>query len=490
MPDTQTGATAGANGAQWTAALDEVALLLERLGGEGWLVGGCLRDALLGLPVRDVDLAVTSEPLAVARALKRVRVITIATLNRSVRIGLVDAAGPPSLQLDLSPLNGPTIADDLAQRDFRMNALGLPLAARREFVALLTQDARRPRTQPPPSLLDPVGGLDDLRGGVIVPASGHALADDPARVIRAARLAARFGFAASSSLLADARATAPALAALNGDRLRDEMNALLALPCAADGLELLAGVGALSALLPALDQENSLAHALASVRAVAAVQEGGTAFPGMEPLAALAPLGDWCAASQPDGLPRIVELRWGVLLHPTALHVLSDTGTTDGDGSGESWVRRATGRLPLTGAQRTIVAQVVQAGRWRHLLAERSPDEKELRHFVASVGNAVVDVLVAAAACNAALSVAPLEGQRFSPAVPGRARAILDIFFTDRERLIPPRVLTGDDLIRELDAEPGPKLGRLLQAVRNAQLDGTVRTREEALEFARGRCHL
>lgn len=475
---------------RWAALLDDVAEALERVDGRGWLVGGCLRDALLGVAVRDVDLAVTCEPVDVARAVKRKwTALTFAALNRdTVRLGSRGEDGEPPLQLDFAPLHGGAIEADLARRDFRVNALALPLDARRELVALAAlAGAPSESIQPPRSLLDPLGGVGDVRSRVLVPASSHALCDDPGRIIRAGRLVARFGFAASAELLGAARAAAPALRGLTSDRLREELHALLALPRAADGLELLAETGALVVLFPNLSRDGALAHALASVRAVAGLQDGGEAYSGMEALASLEPLRAWYAAALPDGLPRIVALRWGLLAHTAVFYAALEDEPAAGD---KVRTLRIAERLPLAGAERTIVAEVMRAGWWREVLAERTPDETELRHFFAAAGDAAVDVIVAAAACNAALAVAPVEGQRFAAAVGERARAVLDVYFTDRERLVPPRLLSGGDLMRELGMASGPELGGVLRAVWEAQLDGEVRTREQALGWVREHMHL
>lgn len=472
-------------GARWVAALAEVATTLERLGGEGWLVGGCLRDALLGVPVRDVDLAVTCEPLVLAHALQRMRTITIAPLNRdSVRLGLHNVVeGEAPLELDVSPLHGGSLTADLALRDFRVNALALPLGARTEFVALFEQaDKRAEYIQPPPSLLDPLGGLADLRDRKIVPASGHALSDDPGRILRAARLAARFGFAPSPVFRDAARAVAPALLDLSGDRLRDELNALLALPRAADGLDLLEEAGGSTVLFPTLHRDGVVAHTFASVRAAGAFQVGGTAYPGMEPLAALVPLWDWYAAPLPDGLPRIVALRWGVLWHGPLPHLRADAPETGGGGA----AIRVAAHIKLAGPERAIARKVALYGHAKQveeLVADGEP--RRARYFFDQLGDAAVDAITAAAACNAALAVAPVEGMRFSPAVAEGAYDILSRYFSDSEWLIPRRLLTGTDLIRELAMAPGPDIGRMLAELRHAQLDERVRTREEALQWAR-----
>ncbi|HEX6541001.1 MAG TPA: hypothetical protein VF040_04540, partial [Ktedonobacterales bacterium] len=144
-----------ANAANWHAVLEKLTRVLAKTGNEGWLVGGCLRDALLSLPIADVDVAVTSAPLAAAERLARLLPASVARLGHDT-IRLVPRRAP-DVHLDLTPLQGSSIADDLARRDFTVNAMALPLISRDEWTGLL--DGQR---EDMPDLLDPFGGRGDV----------------------------------------------------------------------------------------------------------------------------------------------------------------------------------------------------------------------------------------------------------------------------------------------------------------------------------------
>ncbi|MGH2484748.1 MAG: hypothetical protein ACRDHE_01925, partial [Ktedonobacterales bacterium] len=141
-----------------SAALEQFAAQCAR----GWLVGGCLRDALLGLAVRDLDLVVDGDPLALARAVADAGGYALAVLRPdAARLVPRGAAGT---WLDISRLRGPTIAADLALRDFRINALALPLERRAAFLATVSAPADGAALVAlEAALLDPLGGLADLR---------------------------------------------------------------------------------------------------------------------------------------------------------------------------------------------------------------------------------------------------------------------------------------------------------------------------------------
>jgi hypothetical protein len=144
-------------------------------------------------------------------------------------------------------------------------------------------------------------------------------------------------------------------------------------------------------------------------------------------------------------------------------------------------------RLRLPAPERSIVHEIDAHAAWtRRMLAEGMPDDAPLRHVFETSGEAAVDALVAAVACNEALITAPVQEAEPSPEVADRVRTILDLYFSDRARLVPPRLLTGADLIQALGMPAGPGIGRTLARIRRAQLDGEIGTREEALAYVRG----
>jgi len=471
----------------WSHLLDETARAVERLGARGWIVGGCLRDALLGVPVGDVDLAVTGDPAALANAVRETSPLTIARLRRSVRLSLRTGGGS-ECQLDIAPLHGGAITADLARRDFTVNALALPLDARDELLPLMFGAPIGETAIDLPHLIDPFNGLEHLHAHILHLASDSALRDEPGRILRAARLIAAARFTPSASLLDRAREAVPLLGALSRDRVRDELNALLALPRCAVGLRFLAGVGALPALFPTLAAPDVTAHALAAVAASECLQTGATPDPLIAPLASLALLRDWYAARLPNGNPRIVALRWGLFFHAAKPHSANRPATDPASlmASIASSADAVTLGLRLSGPEHDILHKVlIWCQSFREAATMGRLDERIIRHLIEQEGEPVIDACIAAACCDTALAVAPLARESPSLEVAPRVRALLDVFFTDRARLIPPRLLDGANLIRALGMAPGPEIGRVLAAVRRAQLDGRIATRAEGLALAR-----
>ncbi|MGH2486674.1 MAG: hypothetical protein ACRDHE_11735, partial [Ktedonobacterales bacterium] len=410
-----------------------------------WLVGGSPRDALVGVPGEDVDLATTADPMTLAAALRDTFGATIATLPRSVRVAIARSDSDAAFQLDIAPLRGTRIEDDLRQRDYTVNAMALPI----ENWAAALLPARDGGPALLPDLLDPLGGREDLARRRLRAAGEHALRHDPGRIVRGARLIARYQLEPTPETLALACEAAPLLGALLLDRLPFEMNLLLAVAGCADGLAFLRDCGALPQLLPTLAGDAVVAHALSCARLTAGLQrtpEQGDEY--RPPLAWDAPPRDWYAAALSSGGPRVVALRWGLLLHAGAAHEppLVDAEPPSAVG-GASVVRT------LPPVARTIAYEIeARACFTARALAMHEPDERDLRRLFAPAGDVTVDVLAAAAICATALAA---EGQREEDearVVVNRAWAIMDIYFADRARLIPPPLLTGGDLIQELDA--------------------------------------
>lgn len=208
-------------------AVRELASRLEERGERAWLVGGSVRDLALGRTPRDFDLATTASPERVLACFPRA--VPIGLRFGTVMVPLPPPVGP----VDVTTLRaGPRIEDDLARRDFTLNALALDLRTGR--------------------VIDPAGGLRDLRKGRLraVGSARERLAEDPLRSLRAARFLATLELEPDPELVRAMEQTAGALRGVAPERLRDELLRLLGGPRAGRGLELLHRTGIAAMLAP------------------------------------------------------------------------------------------------------------------------------------------------------------------------------------------------------------------------------------------------
>ena len=245
----QTRARAGLRRRAPLKALREAA---SRRGLEAWIVGGAIRDASLGIPPLEIDVAVSGEAEALARDLEK------AGLGRAVFLSR-DRPGPRVYRVagrrpvDIAEIEGGSIGTDLARRDFTVNAVALPLDGG--------------------AVLDPFGGLEDLARRRLRCIQEENLREDPLRPLRAARFLATHGLVPDRATLGAARRAAAGLAGVAPERIAAEMSRLLASPRAAPAL----GWAARAGLLPAaLGLELSAARAASLARSLAVFDDLAT----------------------------------------------------------------------------------------------------------------------------------------------------------------------------------------------------------------------
>ena len=237
-----------------------------------YLVGGPVRDVLMGLSIKDLDFVVEGDGPEVARGLAEKlggevlvhsRFGTATLVLGENRIDVVTARRERYPQPAALPIVSPgDISDDLGRRDFSINALALYLGESR------------------PQVLDKHGGLDDIRRGLVRTLHPNSFVDDPTRIFRAVRYEQRLDFRIEAETLAQLlRATAQGyLASLTGDRLRHELERILQEDRPEFPLRRLGQLGILAAIHPSLGDE----PAEARLAAVAPREFGEGSIPGQD----------------------------------------------------------------------------------------------------------------------------------------------------------------------------------------------------------------
>jgi poly(A) polymerase len=470
-----------------------VRLLTRIRGAEVALVGGAVRDAALGRPAKDIDLLVRGVGIsAIERA--------IAGSGRVDRVGRrfgvlkwtprglvlpepVDIALPRQEHAfgtggyrDFEVQSDPSlpIESDLQRRDFTVNAMAWSLTERR--------------------LLDPFGGLRDAAQGWLraVGSPGQRFAEDRSRAVRAVRFAAQLGFRIEPATL---RAVRAAAAKLNAVRrvggvsvrvvpleviARELVRALLADPVVA--LDTLDATGILPALLPEVAAMKGVPqprqfHAEGDVYRHTRLALSFLSSPGFR--------------RHFRGYAPTANMVVALLLHdigkPKTLKTPKAHGTDrirfDGhDAVGSRMARTVVERLRLSSAG--VDAEVVGRLVARHLIftettidAMRATKVEALFVLDPEFGRE----LLALKYCDGAATINP-RGQHTLRSLYRMERRIAAL--KPRGRAVA-RLVNGHDLMRALGIPPGPEVGRLLEALREAQLTGRVRTRSQALALAR-----
>jgi tRNA nucleotidyltransferase/poly(A) polymerase len=412
--------------------LPAVRALLEACGpAECHLVGGILRDRALGLASHDVDAVVAGGggreiAARLAEALPARLVLLGGKEFAAYRLVGEDVT------VDLWDREGTPLYQDLARRDFTVNAFALD-----------------PRSG---ELTDPFGGLPDLERRLLRATTPESFTGDPLRVLRLPRLLLRLpGFAADPETLTLARASAAGLARVAAERVRDELAILFAHPEAHRGLALLVALDVYPGLWLGRPgepgrPEGAIAELEALPERVREMREVDTA-----------------AAEAVDAAAARLAASFAHLAHLPG---------PEGGGPLQHMERfRDAGFLT-----RQEAAKVALLLGWEDLPAS-GLGQRRFLHRAGPLWATVVASVGARATGRAALV-------HWRSALPG----LLDLARREGEALFdPPRLLSGSEVQELLGIPSGPEVGKALAAVRQAQVDGRVRTREEAVELLEGR---
>ena len=448
------------------------------LAGEAaWLVGGAVRDRLLGRETVDVDVALDGDPRRAARRVARAA--GGAAFQLSGAFGAWRAVGPDhAWHVDLVPLLDGDLAADLAARDFTINAMAQPLAGG--------------------ETVDPHGGGEDLAARRLRMVSADALRSDPLRTLRAVRLAVELGLEIDPETAAAVTAQAPGIERVAPERVFAELKRIVAAPAVRRGLELMEAHGLLAAVLPELDELRGVGqsvyhhadvwqHTLEVLDAVVALQADPAAV-GLGELAE--PVSALLAEPLADELTRGDALRFAALLHdaakPGTRGARADGKVTfvGHDSEGAALARRVLRRL--RGSERLagyVAALTEHHLRLGFLVRERPLSRRSVwRYLVATAPNAA-DVTLLTVADRLAT-----RGRNAEPAIAAHlelAREMLAHAFAERTAAPRPPLVPGDELAAALGIRPGPELGALLHRLEEDRFAGEVSTREEAIERAR-----
>ncbi len=470
-----------------------------------YLVGGAVRDILLQRKTHDYDFTLERGAIKLARqAADRLGAdfYPLDVERDTGRVLMIGAEGDRTI-LDFASFRGPDLEADLLGRDFTLNAIALDMSDN--------------------SLHDPLGGGMDLRNKILRPCSATALMDDPVRVLRGIRLAASFGFHLSEDGREQEKAAAALLGRISPERLRDELFRILEGPKPAACLRILDQIGALAQVLPEIPPLKGEAqrpphvhdvwdHTLAVVKylesTLAALDRK------YDPEAA----GDWhngllvlrlgryreelaqhLAAELIPGRSLRSLLFLAAVYHDAAKPAAKTMGE-DGllrfyghDEMGAEVAARRARALMLSNDEVDRLENIVRGHMRIHFFTNRllsegqPPSRRAVYRFFRQNREAGVDICLLTLADLRATYEQTLPQKTWTACL-DVVRMLLEAWYEKREEAVsPPALLDGNELMKELDLKPGPQVGRLIEAIREAQAAGEVSSREEALSLARKR---
>lgn len=448
-------------------------------GGEGlWIAGGAVRDAALGNGVVDLDLAVQGDPAPAARAIAREGGGHPFELSAEFATWRAVAADG-SWQIDLTTLRGETIEADLAERDFTIGAVAVPLGG----------------GEP----IDPHGGLADLERRLLRVVSERSFAADPLRLLRAARLAAGLALQIDPATAALARREAPRASEAAGERQLLELRQLLGGPEPLRGMALLDELGLTAVVLPEIEALRGVeqgpnhhldvhGHTMAVLERTLDVEADLARFGGERATELEALLAEPLA----DEMTRGTALRFGALVHDIgkpATRSERDGFVTfvghDRDG-GEiiaALCRRLRASRALTRHLQDLTLHHLRLG---FLVHEAPLPPRRVHEYLRATEPVAADVtLLTIADRLSARGSGPFATEAAIEAHLDLARQMLGAALDWRRDGPPPPLLRGDELAAELGMKLGPEVGELLAELEAAQYAGEISSRAEAVERAR-----
>ncbi len=482
---------------------------------EAYLVGGSIRNILLGESCTDWDIATDGDAPLLARTLaNKLKGHYVHLHDKASRV-VVKGEGREII-FDVSPFKGDSLEEDLSQRDFTINAIAAPLDEVVRYFEV--GEARLPvqetgqeqsgRGQASPlHLADPLNGLADIEARRLKVVDDDVFRGDPLRMLRAVRLRMRYKLTIDARTEGLIRRDAALLALAAAERVHDELYAILEPVGATGRLRYLDELGLLAVLIPEFVPARGmrqlgphywdvLEHSVESVGA-------------LERLAGMIQIvgeGDWeeiralLREAEEQGIFRLVDLTMPRMKLAALLHDIGKpvTYTVDEDGSvhfyhhqqaGVPLVRQIMARLGTSVQDRRLV-ELVTAHHMRpgQLARVEAVTPRAIRHYFVDLGPTGIAVALFSLADHlATLGPQPLTGSWEQHL--GVVRLLLTQYIRERERILPPRLVSAEELMRRLKLEPGPLIGQLLEQIAEAQAEGLVQSKEEALWLAEERLH-
>lgn len=440
--------------------LIKIGAIADELGVRAFVVGGYLRDLALARAVKDIDIVVIGDGIAFAREvaarLKKRRIVVFerfGTAMLHLDDATVEFVGARRESYDRGSrkpaVSAGTLEDDLARRDFTINAMAASLNG-----------------QDQGTLVDPHGGRGDLEARLIrTPLDPRAtFSDDPLRILRAMRFSAQLGFTVYADVLRAAEEMRDRLSIVSQERITDELLKILASPKPSVGFGLLLQTGVLESIFPEIAQMGGVEqreeyhhkdvfwHTLKVVDNVAAVSED-------------------------------VWLRLAALLHdvgkPKTKAFREGTGWTfhGHEEVGARMVKRIFGRMKLPMTHMRYIEKLVRLHLRPMALVDEGVTDSALRRLLFDAGQEIDDLMTL---CRADItSKNPKKVAAVRNNYDRVVEKLKDVEEKDRLRNWQPPV-DGLEIMSLFELEPGPAVGKLKTAIREAILEGEIPNEHQA----------
>lgn len=485
--------------------------VLKELAPQAYYVGGAVRNSLLKRWSGDVDIALPKENVkAVALALGKKLNAAVFEMDPTFGVWRL-VTRRDGVQIDICAWQGKTLKEDLLRRDFTFNALAYPvtqpvsivLQKENKQTKILLKGMRRSE------IVDFCHGLQAVKERKILLTSTQVFKEDPLRMLRAFRCAAELNFKIEPSVLKQIKKDASLIWHSAGERIQEELTRLFNTSKAYENLQLMDDCGLLTALFPALEEQRTcaqvyygkggvLAHTLAVFNRMEYLLDHlNKAFPKYAKK--LAPY----AANK--SLLKMAALLHDIAKPATAKKVGDRLRFFYHEERGARMAKTVLEQLHYSRADiRLICAMIGQHLRPSNLASNDVITDRGAYHFFRDMGDAALPLLLLCWADYTSYvsdyqlkRIIPRSGERMMSLERAKKTAnigktlrhmqvlslLFSKYFDQPKKMNPSRLITGKDVMDLLHLPPSPKIGDILERVAEAQAEGKVLSREDALAF-------
>jgi poly(A) polymerase len=468
-----------------------------------YLVGGAVRDMLLGRPSFDLDFVTDGDALKISRQLADDLGGAYFPLDSTRNVARVilrpkDTSNSKSIKVDISRFQGADLQQDLQARDFTINAIAVDV----HHLDIL---------------IDPLHGAEDLLAKRLRACAKSSLLADPVRILRAVRFSVELDLHILPETIELLRHAIPLLPEISAERLRDELFRILSQSRPSTALRILDKLGALNYILPEVcylkDVKQGVPHVMdVWEHTLDILNRMEALFEVLAPVFDPEKAGNLSLGSAVLQLGRYRQKlsehlqsalnperpHRGLIFLSAIYHDVGKMATRSVDSKGMvhfyrheqigSHLAEKRGQaLRLSNMEINRLVTIVNHHMRPSLLShpEESPSKMAIYRFFKDTGVAGVDICLLSLADVLATYGPTLPQERWDRHLQV-VRSLLNAWWEDKdEKVLPPALVNGDDLISEFNISAGPMIGYVLESVREAQVDGQVRNRAEALELAR-----
>ena len=509
--------------------LQQIAHAFHKRNRQAYLVGGSIRNLLLHAPCVDWDIAADGDVDSIGRQIANTLGGHFIHMHaKASRIVIKDDWH--AWVCDLSPLQGDSIEADLHTRDFTLNALAVPLT---NVLEHLTQ---REQLKP----IDPFNGMHDLAMRQLRMVNDQVFQSDPLRMLRAVRFMQNYHLTLEEKTEQALKRDAPLLLQAASERIHEELYAILQPQGATDVLRFLDKQHLLTTLIPellpargmpqpSLHHWDVLDHSLESVAALEELakvlqqdatevgDEGqrnhtGTSGQGQEmgtspiPTPPTSPYDRYLTKehlveiqqllleAQQQKLFTFAALQTSAVKLGALLHDIGKTVTyaVDDDGNitfyhhpqaGIPLAQHVMQRIHASTQDRRLVQQIVAHHMRPGQLSNGPVTPRAIRRYFVDLGPTGIIVALISLSDHLAMRGPEPPTEHWWRHLT-TVHQLLHSYIREREHIMPPRLVQANELIQRLELQPGPLIGQLLESIAEAQADGIIQSKEDALWFA------